>query len=54
MKKKVVAATQSPMNAKRWFVTLACDHETWVTSTRRPAQADCMRVECNAIDRQPR
>jgi hypothetical protein len=34
---------QSPMNAKRWCLTLSCGHEVWVTANRKPAR---MKAEC--------
>lgn len=32
----VVQVSQSPMNARRWLLRLACGHEFWMTSVRRP------------------
>ena len=52
MKRKVLQAVQSPMNAQRWSVDLECGHECWVTSTRLPRVVDCLRVECNTADAQ--
>ncbi len=36
---------QSPMNEKRWCLTLSCGHEIWVTANRKPTrvQAPCER-----------
>jgi hypothetical protein len=31
-----VAVDRSPMNAKRWCLTLQCGHETWVSAVRKP------------------
>jgi hypothetical protein len=34
----VLRVDQSPMNAKRWTLTLSCGHEIWVTSQRKPVR----------------
>ena len=34
--KTVERADQSPMNPKRWCLTLVCGHEVWVTRSVRP------------------
>jgi len=34
---------QSPMNARRWCLTLSCGHEVWVTAVRKPQR---MKAEC--------
>lgn len=52
MKRKVVRAVRSPMNASRWCVDLSCGHECWTTSRSVPKEADCLRVECNTADAQ--
>jgi hypothetical protein len=39
---------QSPMNAKRWCLTLNCGHEVWVTASRRPSR---MKQECTICPR---
>lgn len=46
---EVVDVTQSPMNAKRWLVRLACGHEHWVTRARRPTakRMPCSNVVCD-------
>lgn len=48
MKRKVVQATRSPLNPKRWLLSLACGHEAWVTRSSRPrrgAMHDCERCD---------
>lgn len=44
---------QSPMNPKRWCLTLSCGHEMWVTSNRKPQrmQTECERCPAIAIER---
>ena len=32
----VLRVTQSPMNAVRWVLDLACGHQAWVTSYAKP------------------
>lgn len=32
----IIRIDRSPMNAKRWCLTLSCEHEWWVTSVRAP------------------
>lgn len=34
----VRSVERSPMNARRWFVSLACGHGVWLTASRRPAR----------------
>jgi hypothetical protein len=43
--RRVVRADQSPMNEKRWCLTLACGCEVWVTSGFKPLSlwAKCER-----------
>lgn len=36
MKQQISRVVQSPMNARRWSIELACGHEVWVTSRTRP------------------
>lgn len=36
---KVVRVSQSPMNAQRWALDLACGHEEWVTRKRKPTMS---------------
>lgn len=36
MKRKILKATQSPLNPTRWSLDLECGHELWETLTRRP------------------
>ena len=42
----VVAVDRSPMNAKRWSLTLSCGHEVWVTSTRKPKTKTAKCAKC--------
>jgi len=45
--KRVVQATQSPLNEKRWLVKLeGCGHEWWITANKRPMRVKCTSVEC--------
>lgn len=39
----VVRVDRSPINSKRWCLTLDCGHEIWKTSAKRPTAqtADC-------------
>ena len=37
---------QSPMNPKRWCLTLGCGHEIWVTSKSRPQRMKAMCDTC--------
>ena len=39
---------RSPLNERRWCLTLACGHETWITSRCRPRMKDVICVECKA------
>lgn len=47
-RRDVIRATRSPMNAKRWCLSLTCGHETWVTATRQPK---IKRVDCTGCAR---
>lgn len=42
----VVRVDQSPMNKKRWELTLSCGHTTWVTSSRRPTRKTSTCTRC--------
>lgn len=46
IKRVVTKATQSPMNALRWMVTLDCGHEQWVTQRTRPKAGK--KLPCSA------
>lgn len=35
---------QSPMNPKRWCLTLSCRHEVWVTANSKPKR---MKAKCD-------
>jgi hypothetical protein len=41
MKRLVLDATRSPLNAKQWLLKLICKHETWATSKIKPRSAEC-------------
>lgn len=41
---KAVQVTQSPTNSQRWLVTLACGHEVWMTSVRKPKNGTCRQL----------
>lgn len=43
---------QSPMNPKRWCLTLSCGHEEWVTASRKPKimKAECTRCPMVKVD----
>lgn len=42
----VLRVDRSPMNEKRWSLTLSCGHEGWVTSGRRPAKKTAFCAVC--------
>jgi hypothetical protein len=46
--RRVLEATQSPMNARRWSLSLECGHQTWVTSMRRPIAKTSRCRSCGA------
>lgn len=37
---------RSPMNPKRWCLTLSCGHEVWVTSKSKPTRMKAMCDTC--------
>lgn len=46
----VVRVDRSPMNAKRWCLTLVCAHEVWITKARRPKAAGQVRCgKCEVL-----
>ncbi len=49
MTKRVVQATQSPMNLSRWSCSLECGHEVWVTRVQRPKRAVCPTCGTRAL-----
>jgi hypothetical protein len=55
---RIVKATQSPMNARRWLVELECGHETWITSHVRPRRQvscdECRKVSQDIQERDAR
>lgn len=42
----VTRVTQSPMNALRWVLDLACGHEVYATSKRRPTRKKAACEKC--------
>jgi hypothetical protein len=49
----VLRAVQSPMNAERWCLDLACGHEIWVSAKRQPrAKRVCCPV-CSTKEETP-
>lgn len=44
----VVRVDRSPMNAKRWVLTLSCGHEVWLTATKKPARKTSKCTRCAA------
>jgi hypothetical protein len=48
MKVDVTRAIQSPMNATRWCLELACGHEVWVNGKSKPKKT---KVDCTACDK---
>ena len=47
-KQRVMRTDQSPLNPKRWCLTLACGHEAWITRVRRPQRKFFRCFECAA------
>jgi len=43
---KVLRATQSPLNPRRWCLDLECGHEVWVTSKRKPVRQESWCPKC--------
>lgn len=39
-------ADRSPLNPRRWCLTLSCGHEIWITSTRRPTRVEAACSRC--------
>jgi hypothetical protein len=50
MKQLVKRVDQSPMNAGRWLLTLACGHELWVTSRARPKRQEADCAQCLPLE----
>lgn len=42
----VVRVDRSPMNPRRWELTLACGHTLWVTSGKRPSRKTSKCATC--------
>lgn len=42
----VLRVDRSPMNPKRWVLTLSCNHEVWVTAARKPQQKTSPCATC--------
>ncbi len=47
--RKVLGVTRSPMNSKRWMLTLECGHEVWVTSSRQPIREFSKCHACHTL-----
>jgi hypothetical protein len=41
---------QSPMNPKRWCLTLSCRHEVWVTASRKPQRMKMPCDRCSKVE----
>lgn len=41
--RRVLRVDVSPVNARRWVLSLSCGHDLWVTSEWRPV---CKTVKC--------
>lgn len=37
---------RSPMNPRRWCLTLSCGHEVWVTAASKPKRMKAICPEC--------
>jgi len=44
---EVKRVDQSPLNPRRWCVELACGHEVWVTSSKKPKAKTMICPECS-------
>lgn len=42
----IVCVDQSPLNAKRWLLTLACGHGLYVTASRKPTRKTTKCHQC--------
>jgi predicted aminopeptidase len=42
----VLRVDRSPMNGRRWALTLACGHEEWITSARKPTRKTARCSKC--------
>lgn len=42
----VMRVDRSPMNPRRWSLTLACGHEVWVTSAQKPKRTTSPCATC--------
>lgn len=47
MNRKVIRATQSPLNAYRWCLDLDCGHHLWVTRKRKPTTKETVCEQCS-------
>ena len=47
--KRIIDITRSPMNPKRWMLTLECGHEVWITASRRPERRSMRCARCAAL-----
>jgi hypothetical protein len=46
----VLSVDRSPMNAKRWLLTLACGHGVWITSERKPSRKTARCSACASTE----
>jgi hypothetical protein len=46
IREAVERVDQSPMNPKRWCLTLVCGHEVWVNGNRRPTAKTAICERC--------
>ena len=43
----VLRVDQSPLNARRWSLSLSCGHDEWVTSVKKPTRKTAQCSECS-------
>ena len=41
---------QSPLNPKRWCITLSCGHEVWITAARKPTRMKAACERCTHLE----
>lgn len=49
-RQKVVHTHRSPMNVKRWVLTLLCGHTEWVTSNSYPTRKTATCHHCPPVE----
>jgi hypothetical protein len=42
----VLRVDRSPMNAKRWSLTLSCGHEVWISASKKPTRRTAKCPTC--------